>query len=98
MNLRLRLILSIISLVLFSFAQAQVKLTGKVTNQKNEPLAGVSIKIAGAAGGTVSDNEGRYTLNLAPGKKYELEFSAVGYQAKPVNEVEVVEGQVNELN
>src|SRR5688500_4454616 len=78
-----------------AFAQA-IKLTGKVVNDKNEPLAGVSIKIT-EGGGTTSNVDGYFTLTLAPGKKYELTFTAVGYAPKELTDVEVVAGQPNEL-
>ena len=98
MFLRLRLILSVLCLTLFSFSHAQsVKLTGKVLNEKNEPLPGVSIKIVGG-GGTTTDIEGRFSLSLIPGNKYELEFSAIGYETKNITEAEVTAGQLNELN
>lgn len=78
--------------------QAQsVKLFGKVLNEKNEPLAGVTVKITGN-GGTTTDGEGRFSLNLAPGKKYEIEFTAVGYTSKQISDVEVIANQANELN
>lgn len=81
------------------FAQAQTaKLSGKITNNKNEPLAGVSVKIKDAAGGASTDLDGRFVLSLSVGKKYELEISAVGYEAKIISEVEVATGQPNELN
>ena len=86
-----------ICICLYSFAQAQsLKLSGKIVNEKNEPVAGVTIKATGAA--TTTDVEGRYTLTLAPGKKYEIEFSAVGYEPKIITDAEVTNGQVNELN
>lgn len=88
-----------IFLLSFSFIQAQTtKLSGRVINEKNEPVSGASIKITGASGGTTTDIEGRYNLNLSLNKKYELELSAVGYETKSITEVEVVSGQVNELN
>ena len=69
MFFRLRLTLSVLFLALFSFIQAQsIKLTGKILNEKNEPLAGVSVKVLGD-GGTATDIEGRFLLNLTPGKK-----------------------------
>jgi hypothetical protein len=74
------------------------KITGKILNEKNEPLAGVSVKIVGAQGGTSTDVEGRFTLTLTIGKKYELIFSAVGYGEKTIDEVEVTAGQVTDLN
>ena len=96
--MRLRLPLAALFILLFSFVNAQTKLTGKVVNGKNEPLAGVSIKITGAQGGTTTDVEGRYALTLTVNKKYELEFSAIGYTNKLVNDVEVGAGLDNELN
>ncbi len=74
------------------------KITGKILNEKNEPLAGVTVKIVGAQGGTSTDVEGRFTLTLTIGKKYELTFSAVGYGEKTIDEVEVTAGQVTDLN
>jgi len=82
-----------------AMAQAQTgKLTGKVINEKNEPLSGVSIKIVGATGGTSTDMEGRFSMTLSTTKKYELEISGIGYEAKTISDVEVVAGQLNELN
>jgi outer membrane receptor protein involved in Fe transport len=100
MNVRLRLVITILCFgFLSSFSQAQsLKLSGKIVNEKNEPLPGVSVKIVGGTGGISSDIEGRFSLNLSPEKKYELEFTAVGYETKIISDVEVIRGQVNELN
>jgi TonB dependent receptor/CarboxypepD_reg-like domain/TonB-dependent Receptor Plug Domain len=93
----------IVTLLLFvciaSFSSAQtLKLTGKIVNSKNEPLTGVSVKVVGANTGTASDVEGRFSITLEEGKKYELEFSAVGYAPKKVNEIEVGKNLDNVLN
>ncbi|RYY30703.1 MAG: TonB-dependent receptor [Chitinophagaceae bacterium] len=72
-------------------------LTGKIVNKNNEPVTGVSIKVTGG-GGTTTDVEGNYRLNLAPGKKYELTFSAVGYLTKKVTDIETGTTLGNELN
>lgn len=74
------------------------KISGKILNDRNEPLAGVSIKISGAPGGTSSDLTGRYTLTLPAGKKYTLEFSAVGYEPKAIVDVEVAANAVSDLD
>ncbi|NBY25411.1 MAG: TonB-dependent receptor, partial [Chitinophagaceae bacterium] len=71
---------------------------GKVTNNKNEALSGVTIKIGGSTAGTMSDLDGRFSLSLVTGKKYSLEFSAVGYTTKTISDVEVSAGIENELN
>ncbi|MEP7375482.1 MAG: outer membrane beta-barrel protein [Chitinophagaceae bacterium] len=98
MHLRLKSVFFVLFLGLSSFIFGQTKLTGKVVNSKNEPVAGVSVKIVGTSGGTITDIDGRYSLNLSPGKKYELEFSAIGYQAKNINEIDIADKQLNELN
>jgi TonB-dependent receptor len=99
MQLMLKIGVVVVFLLSFSFAQSQtLKLSGTVINEKNEPVSGVSVKISGAAGGTTTDIEGRYALNLSSNKKYELEFSAIGYEKKAITDVEVISGQPNELN
>ena len=95
---RLQLIVLLLLTGLFGMAQQSTRLTGKVTNAKNEPLAGVTIRVAGAAGGATSEVDGHFSLVLSPGKKYTLTFTAVGYAKKEVAEVEVNAGQINELN
>ena len=88
----------IIFSLFLSIAQAQsLKLTGKLLNEKNEPLPSISVKVAGGAG-TSTDIDGRFSLNLVPGKKYEIEFTGIGYSSKTVTEVEVKPGETNELN
>ncbi len=79
----------------FAFSQ---KLSGRVSNTKNESLVGVSVKIAGTLKGTTTDGDGRYTLYLEAGKKYSLEVSAIGYETKIISEVEVSPTGFNELN
>lgn len=74
------------------------KVTGKVLNEKNEPLPGVSVKVDGSQGGTSTDVEGRFTLTVSSGKKYTITFSAVGYAAKTIDEVEVAAGKLTELD
>lgn len=100
MNSWLRLIFLIVTLTGFSFfTYAQTsRLSGKVFNSKNESLSGVSIKIAGTKTGTSTDVDGRFSIVLSAGQKYELEFSAIGYETKIVSDVEVMTNEINELN
>ncbi len=74
-----------ISLSISVFAQ-KTRITGKVTNNRNEALAGVTIRIGGAAV-TRTDIEGRYTVSAEFGKKYTISFSYVGYAEKNINDV-----------
>ncbi len=82
----------------FSLVHAQtIPLTGKVINEKNEPVPGATIKLS-AAGATVTDMEGRYIIPLSPNTKYQCIVSAVGYAEKSITDVEVLPGILNELN
>ena len=80
-----------------SFAQT-IKLSGRITNQKNEPIGGASILIEGTNTGTAADIEGRFTINLEAGKKYVLVISAAGYTAKAIADIEVGNTQTNSLD
>jgi TonB-linked SusC/RagA family outer membrane protein len=62
-----------------------VKVTGKVKDDKGEPLPGVTIKIKGSASGVATDALGNYSITAPNGAT--LVFSSVGYltQEIPVN-------------
>ena len=95
MQIMLRGCAVFIFLLSFLLVHAQtVPLAGKVVNEKNEPIPGASVKIAGASGGTITDMEGRYILHLLPGKTYGLVISAVGYTEKHIAGVEAAGGKV----
>jgi TonB-dependent receptor len=84
-----RLLFLIIATLFSSFVWAQkTRISGKISNQKNEVLSGVSIEISGAGSGMVrSDVEGRFSFPAEIGKKYTLSFSYVGYQKKVIDDV-----------
>ena len=67
-------------LVSSTMAFAQSRVSGVVTDAKGEPLIGVTVMEVGTQNGTVTDIDGRYSLNVAPGKQ--LQFSYVGYTTK----------------
>ena len=68
MSKKLSVLALFLLIVTYAFSQTG-KITGKVLNEKNEPVAGVSVKIVGAPGGVTTDVEGRYSLNLSTSKK-----------------------------
>lgn len=73
----------ILVLVVVSLKSEAQKVYGKVTNTKMEPLAFVSVEVKGRNSGTMSNEEGNYSLNLEEGK-YDLVFSMVGYESQLV--------------
>lgn len=68
------------------------KITGKITDENNRSLPGVSVKIVGTQSGVASDVDGRYSLLLHTGK-YTIEFTSVGFKAKLVQDIEIIEGK-----
>ncbi len=73
---------------IFSFAQ-NVALNGKVLNAKNEPVPGATISVTGLDKSRAANVEGRFTILLAPGKKYTIVVSSVGYGTKSLEDVEI---------
>jgi len=55
---------------------------GKVSDQKNQPLPGVSVKIKGTTNGTVTDLSGNYTINANNGDV--LVFSFIGFVSQEI--------------
>lgn len=69
-------------LIVSSAATAQsVKLYGKITNAKMEPLAFASVQVKEYKQGSVTKEDGSYELELEEGK-YELIVSMVGYKVQ----------------
>jgi len=65
------------------------KISGRVTDEKNEPLIGVNIFIEGTTQGAATDFEGYYSiLNIRPGV-YTINFRYIGYQSKILQNVSV---------
>jgi TonB-dependent starch-binding outer membrane protein SusC len=61
----------------------QVKVTGTVINNRNEPLPGVTVLVKGTTLGTLTDERGNYTLsNLTRGSV--LTFSFIGMQTQEI--------------
>lgn len=61
-------------------APAAVKITGTITDEKNEPLEFVSVSVRGTAIGATSGLDGKYTLSAPEADTLRLVFVCVGYQ------------------
>lgn len=55
-----------------------VMVKGKVTDEKGNPLPGVSVSVSGGNRGTIADENGNFLIDAQPGET--LEFSIVGYK------------------
>lgn len=75
-----RLLLSALFLMLsvpYLLAQGSVKVTGKVVDNQNDPMIGVSIVEKGTTNGVITDLEGNYVLSVAEGAT--IIYSYIGY-------------------
>ncbi len=70
--------------------KAERKISGKVTDEKGEPLPGVNILLKGTQRGMVTDADGRFSIEV-PDENSVLVFSFVGY----VSEEAVVGNRTN---
>jgi TonB-linked SusC/RagA family outer membrane protein len=68
----------------------QNTVTGKITDEKNEPLPGVTVKIKGTAKGTISDINGKYSIQTSFNDT--ITFSMIGMEIQmiPVKNQEVI--------
>ncbi|GAB4028731.1 carboxypeptidase-like regulatory domain-containing protein [Spirosoma gilvum] len=65
-------------------AYAQLNLAGIVTDEKEKPLAGVTIIIRGTTSGTTSQANGRFSLQTSQELPLIISVSSIGYQRKDV--------------
>ena len=78
-------VLSLLLLTLFSFtaAFAKVLVRGTVIDETGETVIGASVMIKGTTQGTITDFDGKFSLNV-PDKKAVLVVSFIGYQTQEV--------------
>ncbi|MBQ2395225.1 MAG: TonB-dependent receptor plug domain-containing protein, partial [Alistipes sp.] len=64
-------------------ASAQSQVTGKVTDKDGLPLIGATIVVSGTTNGVLTDQNGKYVINV-PSKESILEIEYLGYAAQKV--------------
>ena len=62
----------------------EITVSGKVTDEANQPVPGVNILLKGTTTGTTSDANGAYTLTV-PDENGVLVFSFIGYATQEVS-------------
>jgi len=61
----------------------QIRITGTITDENGNPLPGVNVQVEGTTTGTITDVNGRYTIEL-PDRNAVLLFTFVGYTMQKV--------------
>lgn len=71
-------------LLLFSFSQvvAQTTISGTITADGGEPLIGATILEKGTTNGTVTDFDGKFSLDVSPGATIRLSYT--GYEPQEI--------------
>jgi len=77
--------LLILSLFFCSITFAQNTITGSVTNSNNQPIPGANIQVVGDKAGTVTDGDGKFTLNTSKNAPFTIEVTSLGYESKKVS-------------
>lgn len=71
------------------------QISGKVFDENKEPMAGVYVIIENTLNGTITNNEGIFTLTLTENKPVRIKFSYIGYATQFV---EVNPNQAQEIS
>ena len=94
---KLKMILSVIYIFAFSMAFCQTgTIKGTVKDGSGNPLSGASVTVQGSSRGTITNNDGSFTLSLNPGT-YTVIASFVGY-ASSNQSVSVTAGGTNTVD
>ncbi len=95
-----RLLLIILIQVFISvsaFAQEFAEVYGRITDVKNQPVSLVNIAIAGQPGGTVTKENGSFSLKVPANREITLVISFVGFNPEKVK-INLKTGERKELN
>jgi len=84
----MRKVLSLVALLICSLSVlAQKQYSGRVTDQKGQPVPFVTVQVKGTKVGTSADGDGNFTIRAKPGAT--LVISGAGFESK---QVEVTDG------
>jgi outer membrane receptor protein involved in Fe transport len=87
--IRLSVLAAAVVLAPLALAGTTGKLSGRVVNEKKEPLPGVNVRIDGQRLGAITDDEGNYFIIGIPAGHYTVRMNLVGYAAYVAENVEV---------
>lgn len=96
-------VLAVLLVVLTSLAGAARagttgKLSGRVTNEKKEPLMGANVQLVGVALGAATDAEGRYTVINIPAGKIAVRVGLIGHQTTVTQGVDITADNTTRLD
>lgn len=72
----------VLLMLLAGATQAQNAVTGRVIDDKGQPVAGAAIMVKGSSKGTTSNAEGFFSISVSPGAR--LVIRSIGYQSEEI--------------
>jgi len=81
----MKLYLLLLTLLFCGMSFAQNSIKGTVTDEKNLPIPGANVIVAGTSEGTASGNDGSFVLVTKQTPPFSLEITAVGYSSSTVS-------------
>lgn len=78
-------------------SNAQITITGTVTDENNEPMIGITIAVKNSTIGTATDIDGKYSLTV-PNSNAVIVYSYIGYERQeiPVGSRKVIDVKLKE--
>ena len=84
--------LLVLLLLIFSISTwAQTVVTGRVTDQQNNPLPSATVTIQGTNNSTQSDVNGNFSISV-PNMNTKLVISSVGFASRTINASDAAQG------
>ena len=88
-------LLLILFLCYNSFGQ---NVNGEISTSENFFLQGVNVSVINQSKGTISDGNGKYSIDVSANREQELSFSFIGYKTKTIKLPMLKKGQNYELD
>lgn len=96
--IRLAVVAAMVALAPLALAGTTGKLSGRVTNEKKEPLPGVNVRVEGQRLGAITDDEGEFFIIGIPAGTYTVRMNIVGYAPFAATNVQVAPDFTTTLN
>ena len=80
---RFLIVILLLAVSLVGYAQKNMTVKGQIVDSAGEPLIGATVKAAGSTAGTVTDLDGRFSVEV-PSKTKAVVVSFVGYKTQTV--------------
>ncbi|MCC6652523.1 MAG: TonB-dependent receptor, partial [Candidatus Eisenbacteria bacterium] len=96
--IRLAVLAVMVALAPFALAGTTGKLTGRVVNEKKEPLPGVNVRIEGQRLGAITDDTGEFFIIGIPAGTYVVRMNLIGYAPYAASNVQVAPDFTTTLN